>query len=463
MLKIFNTLTRKKEIFKPIHNGQVSMYVCGMTVDDECHLGHARTFVAFDMIARYLRYIGYDLNYVRNITDIDDKIIQRSFQDGMDIKSLTQNLINRMNQDFSILNILPPTHEPRVTHHIKEIIELVHKLMILKYAYLAKNGDVMFSIQKDPKYGLLSRQNPMNLQAGIRVKLIDKIKHNPMDFVLWKSSKDNEPSWPSPWGQGRPGWHVECSAMNHTYLGDHFDIHGGGSDLIFPHHENELAQSTCAYNTSYVNYWMHSGVMIINSDKMSKSLRNSLTIRDILKRYNAETVRYFLMSSHYRSELHYNEVNLDQARTSLERLYIALRNTDTNVFLKEDLVFETKFHQLMKDDFNTPGAYAVLFNLAREINYNKIKNPIKANSLATRLRILGSIIGLLQEKPENFLKHSDIVFNNDLLLQIEELIQMRSHARQIKDWDRADTARNSLNQLGILLEDDIKGTQWRRK
>ncbi|VFP82000.1 cysteine--tRNA ligase [Candidatus Erwinia haradaeae] len=463
MLKIFNTLTRRKEIFKPIHHGKVGMYVCGMTVDGACHLGHARTFVTFDMIARYLRYIGYQLNYVRNITDLDDKIIQRSFQDRKDIKYFTQNLINKMHQDFSALNILPPTHEPRVTHHIKEIIELVHKLIILKYAYLAKNGDVMFSIKKYLQYGILSRQDPMKLQAGIRVKLIDNIKRNPIDFVLWKVSKDNEPSWPSPWGPGRPGWHIECSAINYTYLGDHFDIHGGGSDLIFPHHENELAQSSSAYNTPYVNYWIHSGIMIINRDKMSKSLNNFLSVRDILKRYDAETIRYFLMSSHYRSELHYNEVNLNQARFSLQRLYIALRHTDTSSYLEQDIEFETKFHQLMNDDFNTPGAYSVLFNLAREINYNKIKNPIKANNLATRLRILGNIIGLLEQKPEHFLKKSNTVFSNNTLLKVEELLQIRVEARKKKDWNKADTARKSLSQLGILLEDGIEGTEWRRK
>ena len=290
MLKIFNTLSRQKEEFKPIHAGNVGMYVCGITVYDLCHIGHGRTFVAFDVVARYLRYLGYSLKYVRNVTDIDDKIIKRAAENGESCEQLTSRMIAEMHADFDALNILRPDLEPRATHHIAEIIELVAQLIARKHAYVAENGDVMFSVDSAPGYGVLSRQDLEQLKAGARIEIAE-VKRNPMDFVLWKMSKPGEPHWTSPWGEGRPGWHIECSAMNCKQLGEHFDIHGGGSDLMFPHHENEIAQSTCAHDGPYVNYWMHSGMVMIDREKMSKSLNNFFTVRDVLKYYDAETVR----------------------------------------------------------------------------------------------------------------------------------------------------------------------------
>lgn len=329
MLKIFNTLSRQKEEFKPIHAGKVGMYVCGITIYDLCHIGHGRTFVAFDVVARYLRYLGYSLTYVRNVTDVDDKIIKRAIENSETCEQLTTRMLAEMHKDFDALNLQRPDLEPRATHHIPEIIEMTERLIARDHAYVASNGDVMFAVDSDPDYGLLSRQDLDQLQAGARVEVAD-VKRNPMDFVLWKMSKPGEPSWQSPWGPGRPGWHIECSAMNSKQLGAHFDIHGGGSDLMFPHHENEIAQSTCAHDGPYVNYWMHSGMVMIDKEKMSKSLNNFFTIRDVLAYYDAETVRYFLMSGHYRSQLNYSEENLKQARASLERLYTALRGTDAN-------------------------------------------------------------------------------------------------------------------------------------
>ncbi|WP_244267424.1 cysteine--tRNA ligase, partial [Sodalis-like endosymbiont of Proechinophthirus fluctus] len=322
MLKIFNTLTRQKEEFKPIHAGKVGMYVCGITVYDLCHIGHGRTFVAFDIVTRYLRYRGFEVNYVRNITDIEDKIIRRASEKSDTFHNLTDRMIREMHYDFDKLNILRPNHEPRTTHYMDAIIELVGKLLAREHAYVATNGDVMFTVDSDRDYGLLSRQDLARLQAGTRVE-VTGVKRNPMDFVLWKMSKPGEPSWPSPWGDGRPGWHIECSAMNSRELGHHFDIHGGGSDLIFPHHENEIAQSTCAHEGPYVNVWMHAGMVMVDREKMSKSLGNFFTVRDVLRYYDAETVRYFLMSGHYRSQLNYSGENLKQARAALERLYTA--------------------------------------------------------------------------------------------------------------------------------------------
>ncbi|VFP79795.1 cysteine--tRNA ligase [Candidatus Erwinia haradaeae] len=464
MLKIFNTLSRKKEQFEPINNSIVSIYVCGMTVYDLCHIGHARTFTAFDMITRYLRYLGYKLNYVRNITDIDDKIIQRSQNDGKDITYLTQCMINNMHQDFSMLNILPPNHEPRATWHIAEIILLIKKLVDRKHAYISYNKDVLFSIERYPKYGLLSRKDLRQLKTNVRVSVVSTQKRNPADFVLWKISKDGEPSWPSPWGNGRPGWHVECSAMSYTYLGKRFDIHGGGSDLIFPHHENEITQSACAYDTPYANYWMHSGMVMVDQEKMSKSLNNFFTIRDVLKYYNSESVRYFLLSSHYRSSINYNPESLQKAHTALERLYRALYCTDMHALISDDgKEFEIRFCEAMNDDFNTPIACSILFELAREINRKKEKNPTIANNLAARLRLLGGLLGLLEQDPEKFFKGNDQYNKNYSVSHIEKLIQIRNNARKEKDWKKADLARYYLDTIGVLLEDTIDGTRWRNK
>ena len=463
MLKIFNTLTRQKEEFKPIHAGKVGMYVCGITVYDLCHIGHGRTFVSFDVVARYLRFLGYELKYVRNITDIDDKIIKRANENGESFVALVDRMIGEMHADFDALNILRPDSEPRATHHIHEIIEITERLIARGHAYVADNGDVMFSVPTDPNYGKLSRQDLEQLQAGARVEVAE-IKRNPMDFVLWKMSKPGEPSWPSPWGEGRPGWHIECSAMNCKQLGHHFDIHGGGSDLMFPHHENEIAQSTCAHDGEYVNYWMHSGMVMVDREKMSKSLGNFFTVRDVLKYYDAETIRYFLMSGHYRSQLNYSEENLKQARSALERLYTALRGTsNSDVEFIRGEYYEDRFKEAMDDDFNTPEAYSALFDLAKEVNHAKQNNNLEeANAAATTLRKLAKVLGLLEQEPETFLQ-SGAQANAGEVVEIEALIQQRLDARKAKDWAAADAARDRLNEMGIVLEDGPQGTTWRRK
>ncbi|CAI1578628.1 Cysteine--tRNA ligase [Serratia quinivorans] len=461
MLKIFNTLSRQKEEFKPIHAGKVGMYVCGVTIYDLCHIGHGRTFVAFDVVARYLRYLGYSLNYVRNVTDVDDKIIRRATDNGESCDQLTTRMLAEMHADFDSLLIERPDIEPRATQHIAEIVEITQRLIDRDHAYVASNGDVMFSIDSDPQYGLLSRQDLDQLQAGARVE-IDDVKRNPMDFVLWKMSKPGEPSWESPWGAGRPGWHIECSAMNCKQLGTHFDIHGGGSDLMFPHHENEIAQSSCAHDGPYVNYWMHSGMVMIDKEKMSKSLDNFFTIRDVLGYYDAETVRYFLMSGHYRSQLNYSEENLKQARTALERLYTALRGTDVNAQPAGGEVFEARFCEAMDDDFNTPEAYSALFDLAREVNRLKAEDLTAANGLAAELRKLAKVLGLLQQEPELFLQGGAQADDGEVA-EIEALIKQRNDARKAKDWALADAARDRLNEMNIVLEDGPQGTTWRRK
>lgn len=461
MLKIFNTLSRQKEEFKPIDTGKVGMYVCGVTLYDLCHIGHGRTFVVFDMAARYLRYLGYSLHYVRNVTDIDDKIIRRSAENAETCDELTKRMLAEMHADFDSLLIERPDQEPRATQHIAEIIAITQRLIDRNNAYVASNGDVMFSIDSNPQYGLLSNQTLKQLQAGARVE-IDDLKRNPMDFVLWKMSKSGEPSWASPWGAGRPGWHIECSAMNCKQLGPHFDIHGGGSDLIFPHHENEIAQSSCAYDGRYVNYWMHSGMMMIDKEKISKSLDNFCTIRDVLNHYDAETVRYFLMSSHYRSQMNYNEENLKQARTALERLYTALRGANPDTQAIGGDMFEARFRQAMDDDFNTPEAYSVLFELAREVNRLKNEDRVAANSMVATLRKLGKVLGLLQQQPEQFLQNG-IQVNGGEGAKIESLIKQRNEARETQKWALADAVRDQLNEMNIVLEDGPEGTTWRRQ
>ncbi|MCW9710319.1 cysteine--tRNA ligase [Avibacterium sp. 21-586] len=459
MLKIFNTLSREKEVFTPIHPNKVGMYVCGVTVYDLCHIGHGRTFVCFDVIARYLRYLGYDLTYVRNITDVDDKIIKRALENKETCDQLVDRMVTEMYRDFDALKILRPNVEPRATHHIPEIIDIVEKLIQRGHAYVAENGDVMFDIESFPQYGKLSRQDLSQLQAGARIE-ISEIKKNPMDFVLWKMSKPNEPSWNSPWGKGRPGWHIECSAMNSKQLGDHFDIHGGGSDLMFPHHENEIAQSCCAHDGEYVNYWIHSGMIMVDKEKMSKSLGNFFTIRDVLNHYNGEVVRYFLLTAHYRSQLNYSEENLNLAQGALERLYTALRDTDATVAPQGGEEFVAQFKEAMDDDFNTPNAISVLFEMAREINKLKGEDKTKANQLAARLRELGDILGLLQQDPERFLQAGA---DDDEVAKIEALIKQRNEARAAKNWAAADEARNQLNAMGIVLEDGENGTTWRKQ
>ena len=458
MLKIYNSLTRQKEEFKPIRPGKVGMYVCGVTIYDLCHIGHGRTFVGFDVVVRYLRYLGYDVTFVRNITDVDDKIIKRASENNESCEALTERLIGQMHADFDALKLLRPDIEPRATLHIAEIIALVEQLLANGHAYVGDNGDVMFAIDSYPQYGRLSGQDLDQLQAGARVS-VEESKRNPLDFVLWKMSKPGEPTWDSPWGAGRPGWHIECSAMNSKHLGNHFDIHGGGSDLMFPHHENEIAQSCCAHHTQYVNTWMHTGMVMVDREKMSKSLGNFFTIRDVLKVYDAETVRYFLMSGHYRSQLNYSDENLNQGRAALERLYTALRGLPV-VSAAGGEQYVERFRAAMDDDFNTPEAYSVLFDLAREVNRLKGEGATDAAALAGRLRELGGVLGLLQQDPEAFFKGDEA---DDEVAEIESLIKARNDARAAKDWPAADAARNRLTEMGIVLEDGAGGTTWRRK
>lgn len=459
MLQIHNTITRKKEDFVPITPGEIGMYVCGVTVYDLCHIGHARTFVSFDMIVRYLRYLGYKVKYVRNITDIDDKIIKRAQEKGVSAKDLAEHFIGEMYADFDALNIARPDIEPRATENIDAIIALVQRLIDKGHAYVADNGDVMFALDSFKNYGRLSGQKLDELNAGARVA-VEKTKRNPFDFVLWKMSKEGEPAWDSPWGAGRPGWHIECSAMNSKILGTTFDIHGGGSDLIFPHHENEIAQSCCAFDTKYVNYWMHSGMVMINKEKMSKSLNNFFTIRDVLKEYDAETVRYFLISAQYRSALNYSQENLDSARTALSRLYTALKNVKVAA-PQGGAEYVERFKAAMDDDFNTPAALAVLFDLAKAIN--TAQNETEASGLAGRLVELGGILGILYQDPVKFLQSGAAASGaDDEVAKIEALIEQRKQARANKDYAAADAARNELTALGIVLEDGPNGTTWRR-
>ena len=457
MLQIYNTLSRQKEVFTPIVEGKVGLYVCGITIYDFLHIGHARTYVAFDIIARYLKYLGYDVTHVRNITDVDDKIIKRAQENNETCDSLTSRMTQEMYQDFDDLNILRPDIAPTVTGHMPEIITLIERLIERGHAYVASNGDVFFEVKTFKDYGKLSLQNLDMLQAGARVD-IDDAKRSPMDFVLWKMAKPGEPSWDSVWGKGRPGWHIECSAMNNKHLGSHFDIHGGGSDLQFPHHENEIAQSCCAFDTPYVNYWMHGGMVQINKEKMSKSLNNFFTLRSVLQEYDAETVRFFLTSSHYRSQLNYSQENLSQARSSLERLYIALRDIELTEISLSDNVYAQRFEKAMNDDFNCPEAMAVLFDLAKEINRLKAEQDSKSAELAFVLVKLGEVLGIAQNSPEAFLQ-GDL---DDESTIIEALIKQRNDARADKNWAAADEARDKLNEMKISLEDSANGTTWRK-
>ncbi|WP_337880691.1 cysteine--tRNA ligase [Rheinheimera sp.] len=458
MLQIFNTLTRKKEPFVPLQPGKVSMYVCGITIYDFCHVGHARTYVAFDVMNRYLRFSGYDVTYVRNITDVDDKIIKRANENGESCDALTARYTVAMHNDFNALGLMPADIEPRVTTHMQEIIELIDTLVAKGYAYVAKNGDVLFDVSKYEAYGQLSQQNLEMLQAGARVE-VDESKDDPLDFVLWKMAKPGEPHWSSPWGEGRPGWHIECSAMSAKHLGSHFDIHGGGSDLQFPHHENEIAQSCCAHGTPYVNTWIHTGMVQVDKEKMSKSLGNFFTVKDVLVEHNAEAVRYFLISSHYRSQLNYSKENLEQAHSALGRLYTALREVTPAVQVDLNNSYVTSFKAAMDDDFNTALALPVLFELARDINKEKAGDPAKAAELAALLKTLGGVLGILQGDAETYLKAGT---GADDVAEIEALIAQRNTARAAKDWAAADAARDALTAKGIILEDKAGVTSWRR-
>ncbi|ETO92916.1 cysteine--tRNA ligase [Legionella oakridgensis] len=451
MLHVYNSLTRKKEEFIPISPGKIGMYVCGITVYDQCHLGHARSMVCFDVMVRFLRAQGYEVKFVRNITDIDDKIIIRALERGVSIQELTAHYIAEMNADTKALNILPPDSEPRATEHIGEIILLIQRLMDNGHAYVSDNGDVCFQVSRFTSYGKLSHKDLDGLMAGARVDVV-KEKRSPLDFVLWKMAKSDEPSWPSPWGEGRPGWHIECSAMAMEELGEQFDIHGGGADLQFPHHENEIAQSEGATGHPFANYWLHVGMLQVNHEKMAKSTGNFFTIADVLKKHHPEVIRYFLLSSHYRSPLNYSEENLLNANKALLRLYQAIKEIDC-ADQEPDQAWITKFVSAMNDDFNTPEALSVLFQLSHEIN--KTKSPM----LAATLKQLAEILGLLQESPELFLQAGLADEDKEV---IEKLIEQRNEARQNRAWARADEIRQLLLEQGIELEDGPQGTTWRR-
>ncbi len=460
MLKIYNTLSKQKEIFQPLKPGHIDLYVCGVTPYDYCHIGHGRVFLIFDVVIRYLRSIGFMVNYVRNITDIDDKIINRAQEKKISFTALTAEFIEAMNTDFQSLHILSPTKEPRATDYIEEMIQIIQQLVDKGYAYVGETGDVYYDIQKFDSYGCLSHRDLEDLKAGSRVEINDAKRH-PFDFVLWKMAKPDEPSWDSPWGVGRPGWHIECSAMSLAHCGETFDIHGGGPDLKFPHHENERAQSEAATGKKFVNYWMHVGFVQQDKEKMSKSLGNFLTIRDFLKYYHPETLRYFSIMSHYRSPIDYAAENIDAAGRSLARLYTALRGIPVSTRETVGISgFEQKFKSAMNDDFNTPEAIAVLFEIAHEINRHREIDREKASTLAAHLKKLGNVLGLLYSEPEAFLQNISGKTIDIAPAEIEQLIAARNEARKSKQWAESDRIRELLLAKGILLEDTTTGTTW---
>ncbi len=461
-LKLHNNLSKQKERFVPIDPNHVRMYVCGMTVYDHCHIGHARVLVVFDVVSRYLRriYGASQVSYVRNITDIDDKIIARANDNGEAIDALTERYIALMHEDAERLGVLPPDQEPRATRYMDEIIAMVQRLIERGYAYAAANGDVYYDVSRFEGYGKLSGKNPDDLRAGERVA-VDEGKDDPLDFVLWKAAKPGEPSWDSPWGAGRPGWHIECSAMSTQTLGEHFDIHGGGLDLQFPHHENEIAQSEGACGCTFVNYWMHNGFVRVDNEKMSKSLGNFFTIREVMERYDPEVIRFFILGSHYRSPLNYSDQHLDNARASLTSLYNSLRGIGPVDEVAEGEHSE-RFYAAMDEDFSTPDAIAVLFDLAGEINRNRQQDGARAARLAAELKALGALLGLLQQDPEAFLKRGSGQGGSLSDEQVEALIAARLQARQDKDWAESDRIRDQLKEDGIVLEDGPQGTSWRR-
>ncbi len=455
MIKIYNTLSKQKEEFKPLKQGEVKMYVCGMTVYDLCHLGHARVLVIFDLIHRWFKENNYAVTYVRNITDIDDKIINKSVEQKITFNELTEHYIDEMNIDIQALNVLSPSHEPKATEHISSMITMIQTLVDKGFAYQAENKDVYYAVDKFAGYGKLSGKSLKDLQAGNRVD-IDKNKRNVFDFVLWKSAKKNEPAWQSPWGKGRPGWHIECSAMSNKILGHHFDIHGGGQDLQFPHHENEIAQSEATNDCQMANYWIHNGFVKVDNEKMSKSLGNFFTIRSILELYDGEVVRFFILKAHYRSPLNYSDQHLDDARQGLTRLYLTIRDItkSANSVIDWNNSYAKKFKAALDDDFNSAEALSVLFDLSNEINK---KN---SDTLKVLLINLANILGLLYQNPENFLQGQDGLISDS---DINIMIKKRNVAKQNRNYNEADAIREQLLSQGIILEDTEKGTIWRKK
>lgn len=455
MLKIYNSLKREKQPFTPIEANKVRMYVCGMTVYDYCHLGHARVMVVFDMVYRWLKASGYDVTYVRNITDIDDKIIRRAAENGETILQLTDRFIAYMHEDADALGVLRPDHEPRATEYVPQMQEIIGKLEANGLAYLAADGDVNYAVRKFEGYGKLSGKSLDDLRAGERVE-VDSAKQDPLDFVLWKHAKPGEPAWSSPWGEGRPGWHIECSAMSSSILGQHFDIHGGGQDLQFPHHENEIAQSEGANCCTYVNYWMHNGFVRVDNEKMSKSLGNFFTIREVLQQYDAEVVRFFILRAHYRSPLNYSDAHLDDARRSLDGLYFALRDVPpVPVVIDWANDFAARFAAALNEDFDSHGAIAVLFELASEVNRQR------SGELAGLLKALGGVIGLLEREPMAYLRGGAKADGLDEAA-IEAMIADRAAAKKARNFAEADRIRDELKAAGIVLDDSAQGTTWRR-
>jgi cysteinyl-tRNA synthetase len=455
MLTLHNTLTRRKEAFTPLVPGQVRLYVCGMTVYDYCHLGHARVMVVFDIVVRWLRAMGFAVTYVRNITDIDDKIIKRAAENGETMAALTQRFIDAMHQDSDALGIIPPDHEPRATEYVAQMLEIIAALEKKGLAYTAPDGDVNYSVRDFPGYGKLSGKSLEDLRAGERVE-VTQAKRDPLDFVLWKRAKPGEPEWASPWGAGRPGWHIECSAMSSSLLGKHFDIHGGGQDLQFPHHENEIAQSEGANGGTFVNYWMHNGFVRVDDEKMSKSLGNFFTVREILAKYDPEVVRFFIARAHYRSPLNYSDQHLDDAKAGLTRLYTALNGAAAQAGPVDwSRPPAAAFKIAMEDDFNTPEAVAVLFDLANELN------KTRAPQTAALLKSLAGLLGLLQRDPETFLQAGPAQ-GDWTTARIEAAIVARIAAKKAKNFGEADRIRDELKAAGVILEDSAKGTTWRR-
>ncbi|MGA7541400.1 MAG: cysteine--tRNA ligase [Steroidobacteraceae bacterium] len=462
MIRIHNSLTGEKQPLRPITPGEIRMYVCGMTVYDFIHVGHARMMIAFDVVNRYLRHRGYRVTYVQNITDIDDKIIRRAAQNGESIGALTERVIAAMHEDCAALGIARPDHEPRATQYLPAIIGMIEKLIERGYAYLAANADVMYAVAKFEGYGRLSGKRLADLRAGARVE-VDESKRDPLDFVLWKHAKPGEPAWDSPWGRGRPGWHIECSAMSVALLGSHFDIHGGGLDLKFPHHENEIAQTCAATGDRFAEIWMHNGFLNIDDEKMSKSLGNFFTVRDVLGKAvrHPEVLRYFMLSSHYRGPIHYSLDQLEQADAALQRLQLALRGLPEAP--PSESKYTLRFHEVMDDDFNTPEAIAVLQGLAREVNLAKDAGDApRAAALGAELRSLAGVLGLLRVPAEQWLRlpKSAGVLGD---AEIEERLVARAAARKARNWAESDRIRGELAQAGVILEDKPDGsTEWRR-
>ena len=457
MLSIYNTLTKSKDVFKPLVGNQVRMYVCGMTVYDFCHIGHARVMVAFDVVTRWLRHRGFDVTYVRNITDIDDKIIKRANDNGESFEGLVQRMIAAMHEDEARLNVLRPDQEPRATDHIAGMHQMIQTLIDKGFAYAPGNGDVYYRVGKFVGYGKLSRKKIEDLKIGARIEA-DEAKQDPLDFVLWKGVKPGEPSWQSPWGAGRPGWHIECSVMSTCCLGETFDIHGGGPDLVFPHHENEIAQCEAATGKLYANAWMHAGAVRVDGEKMSKSLGNFFTIREVLEKYHPEVVRYLLVSSHYRSPINYSEDSLKEAKGALERFYNALKGLPDAAPAGAE-AFVERFGAAMDDDFNSPEACAVLFEMAREINRLRETDLQAAAGLAARLRELAGVLGVLQLEPEAFLQAG--AAGKVDAAEVEALIAARLQARTEKNWAESDRIRDQLTAMGVVLEDSKGATTWR--